>query len=435
MRSRFSGFYRPTNEEFNQLWKECIFVFDTNVLLHVYRYPQQAREALMNIFKHVSDRTWIPHQIGLEYHFRLNEEISKQNRAYEDLQVSLRSKLGEIENKLNQYSRHTNLKVEVLVDKLKKGINEVSQDLVEQKETHPDLVELSNALLTLFEGKIGEAYDSEKLEEIYKDGEKRYDLKVPPGYEDAKKKKDHTKYHDGILYQDQYGDLVFWYQIIDKAKEINKPVILITDDNKIDWWQEHKGETIGPQPELIHEFKRKTNGLKFYMYNSEQFVKFANQYLEIDKSETNIEQVVEDIKKSKIIALEEDSVEKIRNKYSRSFKPREIKQTSLVEYSKEYGAVIKLKSKTFTNIALKDFKDNLSDVYPNQFIEVHKISERQEWIAILVVFSRPIKTSFAKIKKFFETHPVISLYDVIEFEIIDQERENTYNTLTREMEV
>ncbi|MFM2060738.1 MAG: hypothetical protein RLZZ507_408 [Cyanobacteriota bacterium] len=38
MRDLFPGYYQPTEKEFAELWKECIFSFDTNVLLHIYRY-------------------------------------------------------------------------------------------------------------------------------------------------------------------------------------------------------------------------------------------------------------------------------------------------------------------------------------------------------------------------------------------------------------
>lgn len=38
MKSKFRGYYKPTDEEFDTLWKNAVFVFDTNVLLNLYRY-------------------------------------------------------------------------------------------------------------------------------------------------------------------------------------------------------------------------------------------------------------------------------------------------------------------------------------------------------------------------------------------------------------
>lgn len=106
------------------------------------------------------------------------------------------------------------------------------------------------------------------LNKRYQEGRKRYDLKIPPGYEDDNKKDN----------ANQYGDLIMWFQTIDKAGEIGKPVILITDDRKEDWWYKIYGKTIGPRPELINEFKEKT-GMMFYLYQAGQFMKYANVYL------------------------------------------------------------------------------------------------------------------------------------------------------------
>jgi hypothetical protein len=33
MKSLFAGYYRPTDKEFDELWKNCMFVFDASVLL------------------------------------------------------------------------------------------------------------------------------------------------------------------------------------------------------------------------------------------------------------------------------------------------------------------------------------------------------------------------------------------------------------------
>src|SRR5690606_8660652 len=74
-------------------------------------------------------------------------------------------------------------------------------------------------LSNLFENKITNPYDANKLNDIYKEGEERYKHKIPPGFEDEKNK-------DGSR---KYGDLILWKQVIDIAKEQKRPVIFITD--------------------------------------------------------------------------------------------------------------------------------------------------------------------------------------------------------------
>ena len=34
MQNNFSGYYRPSNDVLTEIWRKCIFVLDTNVLLH-----------------------------------------------------------------------------------------------------------------------------------------------------------------------------------------------------------------------------------------------------------------------------------------------------------------------------------------------------------------------------------------------------------------
>lgn len=50
MRNLFPEFNKPTTKRFKKLWTQAIFVFDTNVLLSLYRIPQQAREKMISAF-------------------------------------------------------------------------------------------------------------------------------------------------------------------------------------------------------------------------------------------------------------------------------------------------------------------------------------------------------------------------------------------------
>src|SRR6185437_6986843 len=49
MKSLFAGYYRPTPDEFNELWKNCIFVFDASVLLDLYRSTAKTRDVVLSI--------------------------------------------------------------------------------------------------------------------------------------------------------------------------------------------------------------------------------------------------------------------------------------------------------------------------------------------------------------------------------------------------
>jgi hypothetical protein len=56
MRKTFSGYYRPTEDEFAEMWRNCLFVLDANVLLNLYRYSRKTSDEFLGILDGVSDR-------------------------------------------------------------------------------------------------------------------------------------------------------------------------------------------------------------------------------------------------------------------------------------------------------------------------------------------------------------------------------------------
>lgn len=295
MEDLFIGFYRPDEKEFKELWENCHFVFDANMLLNVYRYSELARETLIEVFQKLNERIWIPHQVGIEYHFHVLEEIKGQEKKYDELQNIIRTKTTQIEEEYKSFSlRHSNLKMdEKLLKSFQDSVNELCNDLENQKENHPDLNITKNEIMKVFTNKVGSPYDQEQIEKIENEGEIRYDLKQPPGFRDIKK--EGIRYHDERTYQQKYGDLILWNQLIDYSKDKEIPIIFITDDRKDDWWNSINGEKVGPSPQLLQEFKKKTNGNKFYMYQPKQFLGFINNFLDIGIDNTTIESAIKNI--------------------------------------------------------------------------------------------------------------------------------------------
>jgi hypothetical protein len=38
MKKKFQEYYKPTDKELEELWENCIFIFDTSVILNLYQY-------------------------------------------------------------------------------------------------------------------------------------------------------------------------------------------------------------------------------------------------------------------------------------------------------------------------------------------------------------------------------------------------------------
>lgn len=293
LKNLFRAYYEPDEQEFEKLWGNCIFVFDTNTLLNLYRYRKETRELFFNILENIKERIWIPYQVAYEYHKNLPELISDQSAEYNNMQIKIQQSIEKLKEEFYKL-RHSNINFEKIVSSLEKALEIATNELEKQKKEHPDLEILKKKLSLLIGENVGSSYTQEKIDCIYKEGEKRYNSKIPPGFMD-KRKADKTSSHDNIIYTDKYGDLVYWFQLIEKAKDESvDSVILISDDAKEDWIQSIRGEKKGAHPELINEFKRETNNKFFYLYNSEQFIKYAQEYLEIEK-EGNFEKAIEEI--------------------------------------------------------------------------------------------------------------------------------------------
>lgn len=284
MRNLFPGYYQPTVQEFNSLWEEGIFSFDTNVLLHIYRYTPKTRDRFFDIFDKLKERVWIPHQVAFEYQKERFSVISRQSRAYDEIQKTLDKSLQNLKGELGEYKRHSLIEIEQIIEIFERAIKKVKKNLSKAKQKHPNLInfdELRDKITEMLNNKVGEPYSKDKLKVIYKEAEQRFKESIPPGYKDNKKPE-----------PDKYGDIVLWFQLIDYAKSEKKPLIFITDDMKEDWWLEHEGKIISPRPELIQEMSFEA-GVQFYMYSTDRFMNYAESFLKLTDQQEAIEEARE----------------------------------------------------------------------------------------------------------------------------------------------
>jgi len=289
MKTKFFEYYEPSKEQFDKLWNEALFVFDSNILLNLYRYSEDTRNKLLKILEEISKRIWIPHQFAFEYQKNRLEEIKKQNNSYSDILIIIDEGINKIKRRLEKYQRHPVLDMKRISNEIEEKIKKIKEEISNsQIESHPNWFEKDTIrikITQMFDSKVGQPYDNEKLKEIYKEGRERYQKFIPPGYKDQKK--------DGVNIKDsnKYGDLIGWFQIIDKANVSKKPIIFICDDKKEDWWEKQNG-TIGPRPELIREIHDKTN-VSFYMYSSDKFMEYAKEQFKIEIDDKIIKEVKE----------------------------------------------------------------------------------------------------------------------------------------------
>lgn len=276
MKDLFPGHFSSSDQDIENLWKDCIFVLDANVLLSLYRYSDSTRSELFRIFDIMSDRLWIPHQVAHEYLSNRLLVISEQAKFYDDASKRIEGlkKLLENSNQHPFVSSKTLSAASKIFEQLTKELSE--NRLIHDKRITSD--EIKDKLEVLFSANVGQAYTKDRTEQILLDGKARYDEKTPPGFSDSKKGGDSQLFLDRCK---PYGDYIVWLQMMDHSKLAKKSIIFVTGDVKEDWWTVFQGKTVGPHPSLIQEFIASTGQL-FYMYTPDKFLQRASINLGLD---------------------------------------------------------------------------------------------------------------------------------------------------------
>jgi hypothetical protein len=295
MKSKFREYYPLTEKELKKLWENAIFITDTNVLLNLYRYSYSTSKELLGILEKLNGRLWIPHQVGMEFHEHRLETIEEQTNLYEQITKVIAQQSQSFKQPFqHQFTRHPFIDNKKIISLLEENQHKLQQYLEKCKIKHPKWINkdpILTKITKLFKSNVGKEYTDEELEDLYKQGERRYAHKIPPGYKDLiKDQQDESKVK-------KFGDLVLWDQIMRYAKESKKPIIFITDDQKEDWWRIVHGKNMGPREELRKEIWEKAR-VEFHMYQTTQFISYAKDELSVTVTQETIKEI-EDLKSLK----------------------------------------------------------------------------------------------------------------------------------------
>ncbi|QKN78657.1 DUF4935 domain-containing protein [Bacillus pumilus] len=274
MREKFREFYFDKNDE--KIWRESTIILDTNVLLNLYRYTKETSDQILELLNKYKENLWMPHQVGLEYHYNRKLVILEQRGSNEkvcDAFQKIPKKVREFLNDdLSIFKKRHKDDLESLVKEIKTVINEKIKGFKSISEEddflEEDLIRLK--INDLYKNRVGDPYSKDELKTIMEEADDRFTKKIPPGYKDVKDKKG-IKFYNGVQIQNKYGDYILWRQVLDYAQKNESSVIFLTDEKKEDWWYEAKGRTIGPRIELLNEFSFHSKK-SFYMFSSIGFI-------------------------------------------------------------------------------------------------------------------------------------------------------------------
>lgn len=301
------------SSEFNQIDNsELLFVFDTNVLLDLYKYNDDMINYLISIFESKKDKFWIPKQVQVEFNRNFIENkirnlsicasIKDQvSRIVSDLNNSVDvafNKDGKFRLKNSEIGKQdilNDIKVfkKNIINKLDEIQPKITKDLKEDEDCINKFV---NSIVS------EKPFTQLELMDIYEEGDKRFKYKIPPGFTDANKEQSKEKTKRNNTNEEKYsiskyGDLIVWKELLKRVNEENKKVVFIQNEKKEDWWDYTPKKKIAKA--LKEEFELKCPNSKLYMMDFEEFLHHFAFCLGMNKSK--VEEIMEDIRKYKAI--------------------------------------------------------------------------------------------------------------------------------------
>lgn len=251
----FQGYRLPTEGELDSALQSALVVVDANVLLNLYRYNESTRNDLLVVLGGLSERLWVPHQVLREFWRNRISVLAGLDAGTDQALTALRKQQRATSDAVLRWAKTTAIEVperDALIEKVDTVHAELQQVIQAHAPTAPKVIgSASNEpvlrqLETLLEQKVGAAPDEAGWQADVKEGNARASRQEPPGYLDADKT-------DSSLPEGAAGDYLVWRQTLQEAARRNIDVLLITGDEKEDWWWRHQSELLGPRVELVAE--------------------------------------------------------------------------------------------------------------------------------------------------------------------------------------
>ncbi|WP_460307700.1 PIN-like domain-containing protein [Actinocorallia aurea] len=288
LKDLFPGLHTPGQEALESFYTSGIVALDTNALFDVYRLTGDARKQFLDALALLGERLWIPHRVGNEFMQTRPTVIRDCHAETANLALKVGATVAELRRMIEYFATRRGLKetaeypelLEVFQDAQNRFVSlleATTNEAVPVREgTSPDDDPIYLQISALIADKIGQPLPdtAAAIDEVFR----RYEKNIPPGTAD-KKKRDRV---------DQAGDGLIWLQLIEHAKEQQKPILLITRDSKPDWVRplvtpkddaDPAEMPSAPRTELIEEMRDKT-GQPFHLVDPRTFLMHAERYLE-----------------------------------------------------------------------------------------------------------------------------------------------------------
>jgi hypothetical protein len=250
----FRGYRIPTDDELDEALRAATVVVDANVLLSLYRYNETTRDDLLDVLRRLGDRLWVPHQTLREF-WRNRLAVMSSRGAGDQILTTLEKQERAAVDAIQQWAKVTAVAANQR-DALVQRVHDLHAELERTVRGHSPTASGVNAgamrepvlqaLETLLEGRVGPEPDRDAWKSAVAEGKARVQRRQPPGFLDADKV-------DSDLPEGPAGDYLVWKQSIDEVARRGGDLLIVTGDEKEDWWWRFRSEFIGPRQELVTE--------------------------------------------------------------------------------------------------------------------------------------------------------------------------------------
>ncbi|MET9398441.1 PIN-like domain-containing protein [Kitasatospora sp. NPDC002965] len=281
-RSIYDGFetFRQWGEaDYETVMRYGIVVPDTNVLLDLYRYTEQARGTLLALFGKLEDRLWVPNRVLDEFWHQKRNALQAPGRTTEQAKVALGKQHEAAAKIVLEWAEGFALPDEDLDEITGKltdgfagaieGLGQLLSKHTSAEQSNDDGAPVIDELANLLAGRIGVPFELSERKELAERGAERIKAKVPPGYMDEKKG------------QAAVGDFYVWEQVLREAERRKCDVLLVTGDKKEDWWRKENNQPCAPRQELIEELRQRA-GTRLFMLTPRDFTTRGAKILRVE---------------------------------------------------------------------------------------------------------------------------------------------------------
>lgn len=255
LRDGFDGRVPQTQGDVQVALETGLLSLDANVLLNFYRYTPAARQALADVIVAAGDRVFVSHQSAREFWRNRHHAIDDRNGALGDLLGAINKAREAIDQSLNAWAKRSGVATDTLTEvreKFTATISGLVATIEEQggegTQASYDVTndEIAKILEMLLRGRVGDPLPSAEYEEALAEGARRAEAGLPPGFKDVAKGQNDIE--EGAA-----GDYIVWAQSLREAAARAVPLVIVTGDEKDDWWLKHRTTFFGPREELVAE--------------------------------------------------------------------------------------------------------------------------------------------------------------------------------------